>query len=59
MDISKLSEDDRIKLLNALNETKDLGCPPEEYRVKGHANCFYCNECKRYALMNSLGMINK
>lgn len=30
----------RKKLLNLLG-----GCPPEELRVDGKTNCFYCDEC--------------
>lgn len=55
MIIKSYSTAEKKELLEALEKTKDLGCPPEEYRVEGHTNCFYCNECWRYALRNSMG----
>jgi len=54
MIIKEYSDDYKRELLNALELTKDLSCPPDQYRVLGHTECFHCNECWRYALMNSL-----
>jgi hypothetical protein len=54
MIIKEYSKEYKMELLEALEKTKDLGCPPDKYRVKGHTNCFRCNECWRYALLKSM-----
>jgi hypothetical protein len=54
MIILEYSDEYKRELLEAFKKTQDLGCPPERYRIEGHTNCFYCNECWQYALMNTL-----
>lgn len=54
MIIKEFSKEYKLGLLEAFKKIQDLGCPPEQYRVKGHTNCFYCNECWQYALLNSM-----
>lgn len=53
-----LSKEEKLEMLEALEKTKVLSCPPEELRVLGHTECFHCNECRRYALMKSLNMLD-
>jgi hypothetical protein len=59
MIIKEYSDKYKIELLKAFELTKDLGCPPKKYRIKGHTNCFNCNECWRYALMSSMDLTYK
>jgi len=54
MIIKEYSNEYKRELLKSLEFTKDLRCPPEQYRVEGHTKCFHCNECWRYALANTL-----
>jgi len=54
MIIEEYSDNYKRELLEALEFTQNLKCPPEQYRVEGYVNCFDCNTCWRYALMNSL-----
>ncbi len=42
------------KIIKALKQTENMGCPPDKYRDTKHTECFYCNECWQYAIKNKL-----
>lgn len=60
MNIKEMSLSDKIDMLKATLTVEKVGneCPDEEYRVANHTECFKCNECKKYAILNAMGAVD-
>jgi hypothetical protein len=50
--LNDLTYEQICKFHSAFKLTSDMGCPPEEFRVKEKTECFHCNECWIAALEN-------
>jgi hypothetical protein len=57
LNLNEISNERLEQYIKIFQDRKDLrdslgGCPPDELRVPGKTNCFYCDECWIAALEN-------